>query len=143
MKQDFNLDYPIDAVITWVDGNDSNWQKKINNYTEVKINWSDKKDTIRYNSIDEIEIAIKSIIKYASFVRNIYLVTDNQIPKGFDELVVLSSNAGINLSVIDHTQIFRDYENYLPCFNSCSIGSMLFRIPNLAENFIVFNALLR
>lgn len=139
MKQNFNLDYPIDAVITWVDGNDSNWQKKINNYSEVKINWTDKKETIRYNSIDEIEIAIESIIKYASFIRNIFLVTDNQVPKGFDKLVVLSSNAGIKLSIIDHTVIFRGYENYLPCFNSCSIGSMLFRIPNLAEHFIVFN----
>ncbi len=131
--------YPIDAVITWVDGSDEKWQQKINKYSEVKINWADKKETIRYNSIDEVEITIESIIKFASFIKNIYLVTDKQVPKGFDKLKVLSSDAGINLSIVDHTMIFRDYENCLPCFNSCSISSMLFRIPNLAEHFIVFN----
>ena len=28
----------VDAVITWVDGNDKNWQKKINTYSNSKIN---------------------------------------------------------------------------------------------------------
>jgi len=139
MNEIDNNEHPIDAVITWVDGNDSNWQKKINNYSEVKINWADKKESIRYNSIDEIIIAIESIIKFAPFVRNIFLVTDNQVPNHLGELITLSSNTGVNLAVIDHTVIFRDYENYLPCFNSISIISMLYRIPDLAEHFIIFN----
>jgi len=134
-----SVDYPIDAVITWVDGNDVNWQQKINPYLEKKIDWKNKKEAIRYNSINEIIIAIESIIKFAPFIRNIFLVTDNQVPDGLDRLMVLSSNAGINLKVIDHTVIFRGYENYLPCFNSISIISMLFRIPDLAEHFIIFN----
>lgn len=135
----FSNDYPIDAVITWVDGNDENWQKKFNNHTEIQINWADKKDTIRYNSIDEIEIAIKSIIKFAPFIRTIFLVTDHQVPEGMANLLALSSKAAINLSVIDHTIIFKDYEAFLPCFNSISIISMLYRIPDLAEHFIIFN----
>jgi len=139
MNEISNIDYPIDAVITWVDSNDKNWQQKINPYLEEKIDWSNKKDTIRFQSIDEIEIAIESIIKFAPFIRNIYLVTDNQIPKGLDKLLALSYKAGITLVVIDHTVIFRDYENYLPCFNSISIISMLYRIPDLAEHFIIFN----
>lgn len=139
MEKESKLDYPIDAVITWVDGNDNFWRKKINDYSKVKINWSDKKETIRYNSINEIEIGIHSIIKNASFIHNIFLVTDNQVPKGFEKLKILSSEAGINLSIIDHTVIFRDYEHCLPCFNIRSIGPMLYRIPNLAEHFIVFD----
>lgn len=139
MQMESNLDYPIDAVITWVDGNDDHWRKKINEHSTVKLNWTDKKETIRYNSINEIEMAILSIIKNASFIQNIFLVTDSQIPKGFDKLKVLSSEAGINLSIIDHTVIFKDYEYCLPCYNSRSIGQMLYRIPGLAEYFIVFD----
>ena len=46
-----NVDYPIDAVITWVDGNDVNWQQRINPYLEKKIDWSNKRDTVRYNQL--------------------------------------------------------------------------------------------
>jgi len=129
----------VDAVITWVNGNDKQWQEKINKYSKVRIDFDKKKDSVRYNSIDEIDIAIKSIIKYASFVRQIFLVTDNQTPKSFNKLKSLADSKGINLVIVDHKVVFRDYEEHLPCFNSCSIGSVLFRIPNLSEHFIVFN----
>lgn len=129
----------IDAVITWVDGSDLEWQKKINEYREVKIDFNKKKESVRYNSIGEIDITIKSIIKYASFVKNIFLVTDNQTPKSFESLEKKAKENSINLILIDHKDIFKGFESYLPCFNSCSIGNMLFKIPNLAEHFIIFN----
>ena len=129
----------VDAVITWVNGNDKYWQEKINTYSETKIDFSSKKHQKRYNSIGEIDIAIKSIIKFAPFFKNIYLVTDNQKPKAFESLKSLAKNRGINLQIIDHKIIFSGHEEYLPCFNSCSIGSMLFNIPNLAEHFVIFN----
>lgn len=129
----------IDAVITWVDGNDEYWQGKINTYSETKIDFASKKHQKRYNSIGEIDIAIKSIIKFAPFIENIYLVTDNQKPKAFDSLNSLAKSRGINLQIIDHKIIFSGHEEYLPCFNSCSIGSMLFNIPNLSEHFVIFN----
>lgn len=129
----------VDAVITWVDGNDKNWQEKFNKYAETKIDFNKKKESVRYNSIGEINIAIKSIIKYASFVKNIFLITDNQTPKLFDELKSLASKNDINLEIVDHQIIFKGYEQFAPSFNSCSIGCMLFRIPNLSNHFIIFN----
>tara|TARA_R110002049_G_scaffold121493_1_gene276230 strand:- start:590 stop:1579 length:990 start_codon:yes stop_codon:yes gene_type:complete len=129
----------IDAVITWVNGNDKYWQEKINTYSETKIDFSSKKHQKRYNSIGEIDIAIKSIIKFAPFFKNIYLVTDNQKPEAFESLKSLAKSRGINLQIIDHKIIFSGHEEYLPCFNSCSIGSMLFNIPNLSEHFVIFN----
>mgnify|MGYP000020561868 CR=1 FL=1 len=111
----------VDAVITWVDSSDSVWQNKINKHLENRIDWSDKKSSTRYNSIDEIETAIASIIKFAPFVKNIFLVTDNQSPKGFNMLKAKGENVGINLELIDHKIIFNSFENYLPTFNSCSI----------------------
>ncbi|MBI6119926.1 Stealth CR1 domain-containing protein [Salegentibacter maritimus] len=132
-------DIPVDAVITWVDGDDKNWQKKINNYSKSPINFSSKKHLKRYNSIGEIDMAIKSIIKFAPFIRNIFLVTDNQSPESFDHLKSLAQKKGMNLELVDHEIIFRGFEEYLPTFNSCSIISMLYRIPNLSEHFVIFN----
>lgn len=129
----------VDAVITWVDGNDENWQDKFNVYSETKIDFNKKKESVRYNSIGEINIAIKSIIKHASFVKNIFLITDNQVPDLFEELKLSALKNDINLEIVDHQVIFKGYEQFLPSFNSCSIGSMLFRIPNLSNHFIIFN----
>lgn len=129
----------VDAIIPWVNGNDKNWQKKLNEYSDIKVNFNEKKESVRFNSIGEIDIAIKSIIKHAPFFKNIYLITDEQTPDSFDELCELANLSGINLEIIDHKVIFRDYEEYLPCFNSTSIITLLHRIPNLAEHFVLFN----
>ena len=139
MNRDLKNDIIVDAVITWVDGNDENWQQKINKYSKVKIDWSNKKETIRYNSIDEITIAIKSVIKHAPFVRNIFLVTDDQTPKSFEDLKIIASNQNINLTIVDHKVIFREFDEVLPCFNSCSITTMLYNIPGLSDHFLIFN----
>lgn len=140
MKKKYgDYDIVIDAVIYWVDGNDRNWQQKLNKFAEVKIDFDNQIESVRYNNIDEIDIAIKSIIKFAPFVNNIFLVTDNQIPKSFKNLKNLSKKNGKNLVVVDHKVIFRGFEEYLPCFNSSSIESLLFRIPNLSEHFLIFN----
>lgn len=136
---DISQNILIDAVIPWVNGNDLIWQKKINQHLTTKIDFNVKDESKRYNSIGELNFAIKFIIKHAPFLKNIYLVTDDQIPDSFDELKKLANYNGIHLKIIDHTIIFRGYEQYLPCFNSCSIGSMLFRIPDLSEYFIIFN----
>ncbi len=129
----------IDAVITWVDSSDEVWRNKINQYLEKKIDWSNKKDSTRYNSINEIEISITSILKFATFIKNIYVVTDNQILKNFISLKNKASSLGVNLEIIDHKILFRGYEEYLPVFNSQTIETMLHRIPNLAEHFVYLN----
>ena len=139
MKQNPNFNHPVDAVITWVNSSDENWRNKIDKYSEIKINWDNKKESVRYNSINEIEITILSILKNATFIKNIYLVTDNQQPKNFHKLQEKAVVLGVNLKLIDHKVIFRGYEEYLPTFNSQTIETMLYRIPNLAEHFIYFN----
>ena len=129
----------FDAVIPWVNGNDTAWQKKINIYLDKKIDFKKKKDSKRYNSIGEIDIAIKSIIKNAPFFKTIYLVTDNQVPDTFEELKDLANKSNIDLKVIDHKIIFEGFEQFLPTFNSTSIINMLHKIPNLSEHYVLFN----
>ncbi len=132
-------DMNIDAVITWVNGDDLTWQHKINTYLDTKIDFSKKAESTRYNAIGEVQIAIASIIKFAPFIKNIYVVTDNQVPQDFDVLSTKAQEQGVNLKIIDHTVIFKNYEEALPSFNSISIEIMLYRIPNLSEHFVVFN----
>jgi len=139
MSTENELELKIDAVITWVDGNDLNWQKKINKYLKVKKDFSKKKNLVRYNSIGEIDITIKSILKFAPFIKKIFLVTDNQKPQSFQELQLKAKKLNRELILVDHKIIFKNYEEFLPCFNSCSIGNMLYKIPDLSEKFIIFN----
>lgn len=134
-----NVDYPIDAIITWVDGNDVNWQHKINPYLEKKIDWSNKKETIRFQSIDEISYCVKSIIKFAPFIRNIFIVTDNQIPNSFETLNSLAKKNDVHLRVVDHKELFKGVEHYLPVFNARSIGPLFYKIKGLSDHFLFFN----
>lgn len=139
INQDLSDHIQIDAVIPWVNGNDKVWQEKINDFSEKKIDFNNKRDSTRYNSIGEIEISIKSILKYATYIKNIFLVTDNQKPKSFNTLKLLAESKGVLLSIVDHNVIFKGFEEYLPTFNSFSIETMLFKVPNLSEHFVIFN----
>lgn len=129
----------IDAVISWVDSSDDAWRFKINKHLEKKINWNSKKDSTRYNSINEIEICILSILKFATYIKNIYVVTDNQKPKNFESLKTKALDLNVNLELVDHKVLFREYDEYLPVFNSQTIETMIHRVPNLSEHFLYFN----
>lgn len=124
----------IDAVITWVDGNDPNHRAK--RRTFLGGGDSEQRDDIagatRFTSVGEIEMCVASIERFAPFVRQIFIVTDNQIPE-------LNCTTKIPIKIIDHREIFRGYEKYLPTFNSLSIETMLWRIEGLAERFVYFN----
>ena len=128
----------IDAVITWVDGNDPGHKAKMQSYLGKKPAVDNKTIKMRYGQINEIEYCVKSILKFAPFIRNIFIVTDNQTPD-FLRDPVCAKKEYPNVSVIDHKVIFKNYPQYLPNFNSRSIASLMSEIPGLAEHFIYFN----
>lgn len=130
-------EHPIDAVILWVDGNDEKHKAKIQPFVKDKVNINSKKFRTRFDQVNEIKFAIDSILKYASFIRNIYIITDEQTPSFLRE--ESDKNNYKNVSIIDHSVIFSDYEEFLPTFNCRPIETSLYRIPNLAEHFIYFN----
>ena len=78
-------------------------------------------------------------MKFAPFIKKIFLVTDDQKPQSFQELQLKAKKLNRELILVDHKIIFKNYEEFLPCFNSCSIGNMLYKIPDLSEKFIIFN----
>ena len=127
--------FPIDAVITWVDGNDENHQKKItDNITDANL-LKDLNFKTRFQQVNEIKFTVHSIIKYAPFVRNIFIVTDNQSP----DFLTTKSECYKKVVIIDHKDIYSDNLLCLPVFNSRSIETKLYKIPGLSEHFIYFN----
>ena len=130
----------IDAVITWVDGSDLKHRKKRlqamkQDTDEIGQVLQSRSDETRFLDNGELRFCIASIRRFAPWIRNIYLVTDNQRP-GFLTDEICAEN---NVSIVDHSQIFDSYEWVLPTFNSRSIETALWRIPGLADKFIYFN----
>lgn len=128
----------VDAVITWVDGNDPKHKAKMAQFIDDQETINNKAVRMRYDQVNEIEFAVKSILKYAKFVRNIFIVTDNQTPDFLRDKEKAKKEFP-SVSIVDHKTIFKGYEKYLPTFNSMSIESLLYRIPNLSEHFIYLN----
>ena len=129
------LERPVDAVITWVDGEDQKHKEKINRYASKTIKKNNGFSS-RYAQVNEIQYCVHSILKYADFIRNIFIVTDNQNTKFFaDE----KSDRYKKVKIVDHVEIFGDNKPLLPVFNSRSIETKIHRIPGLAEHFIYFN----
>jgi len=127
---------PIDAVILWVDGNDKKHQAKILPHLNNANGINSLSFNNRFKQVNEIKFAVDSIYKFAPYIRNIFIVTDNQTPHF---LKTKSNNNYNKVSIVDHKTIFKDYEHLLPTFNSRSIETFMFRIPNLAEHFVYFN----
>ncbi len=137
MTKDNDKEGPIDAVILWVDGNDQKHKEKILLYLKNKESINSKKVSTRYDQVDEIKFTVDSILKFASYIRNIYIITDNQTP---NFLINKNNNDTYKkVSIIDHSIIFSGYEEFLPTFNCRPIETSIYRIPNLAEHFIYFN----
>ena len=121
----------IDAVITWVDGSEPNYQRKLKEHLS-------NNDRIKrqYLQANEINLCVASIVKYAPFIRKIFIVTDKQSPN-LDSVKHIVSKEKIE--IVDHEEIFRDNIEFLPTFNIRSIDALLFRIKDLSEKFIYFN----
>ena len=130
-----------DVVIAWVDGDDPIHKNKKSLYlTGKKENkFDDVAGAMRYRSSGEIYYCVASILRYAPWVRKIFIVTDNQNPH-IEEFVERNFPKNkIPIELVDHTILFRGYEQYLPTFNSLSIATMLWRIPGISDRFIYFN----
>ena len=120
----------IDLVYLWVDGNDPQWQEKRNAFIGKIIENTETNCKGRYANNDELKYSLRSAEKYAPWIRNIFIVTDNQTPSWLD-----ATNPKIK--IIDHTEIMP--EICLPCFNSSVIEYFLYKIPDLSEHFLYAN----
>jgi len=128
---------PIDAVISWVDGSDERHILKVANYVKDQKIVTSKEFRTRFDQVEEIKFTVDAILKYAPFIRNIFIVTDDQIPSFLKEESTKQHYKKV--AIVDHTAIFKGYEAFLPTFNCRPIETQLYKIPDLAEHFIYFN----
>jgi hypothetical protein len=126
--------FPIDAVYTWVDGDDPAWRakKSLTLQRQGRAPLNDlAANSARFLSRDELRYSLRSLFMYADWIRTIYLVTDDQTPSWLD----LSDP---RLRLVSHREIFEN-AGRLPTFNSHAIESRLHHITGLSEQFLYLN----
>ena len=130
-----------DVVIAWVDGDDPNHKRKKASFLtpNKELHFEDVAGESRYKSTGEIYYCVASVLRYAPWVHKIYIVTDNQDPHVEEFVARNFPDNTIPIELVDHTVLFRGYEQYLPTFNSLAISTMLWRIPGLSDRFLYFN----
>lgn len=132
------MPFDVDAVITWVDGNDPSHRHKLNSYLQVSGDSSkEAARPTRFNDAGELEYCVASLLRFAPWLRTIYIVSDQQTPEFMTQL---QGTPYVNrVRVVDHREIFAGFEHCLPTFSNRSIECMLWRIPGLAERFLYLN----
>src|SRR5690606_38982790 len=80
---------------------------------------------------------LRSFEKYCPWIRTIYLVTDNQIPKWMNTSA-MSTTGRPSIKMVNQSDIFPN-KSHLPTFNSAAIEWNIHRIPGLSEKFVYFN----
>lgn len=143
----------IDAVFTWVDGNDPAFRaektkyrdftpppplekwRRLSTYTgesETRLNpIAASHIEARFRDMQELRYALRSVMTHAPWVDRIHIVTNGQVPAWLD-------TSHPKIRIVPHDQIFED-PDCLPCFNSNAIELNLHRIPDLSDNFLYFN----
>jgi len=130
-SDDLDIDFPIDAVYTWVDGDDPKWREKYDSARkQLDPSFVRGNGEARYTSRDELRYSLRGLAMYAPWFRHIYVVTDHQRPKWLRE--------DDRLHLVAHDEIFTD-TSVLPVFNSHAIETQLRNIPGLSEHFVYFN----
>jgi Stealth protein CR2, conserved region 2/Stealth protein CR3, conserved region 3/Stealth protein CR1, conserved region 1/Stealth protein CR4, conserved region 4 len=130
-----DITFPIDAVYTWVDGSDPAWLAR------KQAAWSAQHpgsrhplaaNAARFTSREELRYSLRSLEMYAGWVREVFLVTDQQVPGWL-------RTDHPRLTVIDHREIFPADGSGLPTFNSHAIEARLHHIPGLADHYLYLN----
>jgi hypothetical protein len=127
-------------VYSWVNGSDVVWSNKKSFWFSKlahqanRTNSSKSDDTVSHNRFrdsEELRYSLRSLEKYAPWIRKIYLVTDNQIPYWLN-----LENPRIR--IVPHAEIFPNQSD-LPVFSSPAIETHIHRIKGLSKKFIYFN----
>ncbi len=114
----------MDIVITYVNGQDPLWQK-------------DYEDTFNtpflvkhFRDWGTLPFLLRGIEKYLPYVEKVHLVVarDSQVPSWINREQV---------HIVLHEDIIP--KEYLPTFNSATIGLFLYRIPGLSDYYLYFN----
>lgn len=94
-------------------------------------NYDNHFSSSRFADNQELRYSLRSIEKFAPWVRQIFIVTNGQIPNWLN-----LDNPRIK--IVTHAEIFTN-QSHLPTFSSPAIESHLHKIPGLSKKFIYLN----
>jgi len=117
---------PIDAVITWVDGNAATHRQKRQEYMAIESLplHENASNPHRWMCNDEILYCIQSIENNAPWVGKIWIVVDEEGP----DLSSLSESIRAKVHIAYHAEIVDGYPQVLPPINPSAIKTMFWRI---------------
>ena len=120
------IDEKIDVIYTWVDDTFSGYLDILSRYSKTA---QDRNPNRTRDNLDILKYSMRSLERFAPFVRNVYLVScAPQIPRWMN----LDAPG---LKVVHHDAIMK--EGYaLPTFNSFAIVSSLAQIEGLSQRFL-------
>lgn len=128
----------IDAVISWVDGNDPKYQAKLQEFCDAQnINRQSAIEPTRINQNNEIYYCLAFLNKNAPWLRNIFIVTNQQTPAAVYKLQ--DTYFGNKIKIIDQNDLLKAAGIKTPVFNSLSVEWLIWGIPDLSEKFIYLN----
>ena len=102
-------------MFTWVNGSDPVFQRQLRHTVNNNLAESHEDDVKqqRFEDFNQLVYAMRSIEKYFSWARHIYIVTNGQVPSW------LNRNHS-RVTLVNHKDIF-NHTNHLPTFNSMAI----------------------
>ncbi|MDI3421701.1 stealth conserved region 3 domain-containing protein [Streptomyces luteolus] len=130
-----DVDFPVDAVYTWVDDSDPRRparREAARGTAGESAGESADSGAVRFRNRDELRYSLRSLAQYAPWIRHVWLVTAGRRPGWLDP-----DHPG--LTVVDHREIFPDPAASLPTFNPHAVEAQLHRIEGLSEHFLYLN----
>ena len=115
----------IDLVYLYVNSRDEAWLSRRRQYSQEGC-----EGVFRFRDNDELLFSLRSVEKYAPWIRTVYIVTDSSTPEWLN-------TENRRLRVVPHDEIMPP--EILPCFNPIVIESYISKIPGLSEVFLFAN----
>ena len=116
--------FPVDVVITWVDTTDEAWIKRYENTLKKPFKRSERWSPECAPPDAELSLCLKLIRKNMKWVRNVFIVTQQQTPECITKNEILIDHSEMGLGLV---------------FNALAIEPSLHKIPGLSEHFLYFN----
>lgn len=121
----------IDLVYTWVNGSEPDHINSRSDRAGHKRYSSPGNN--RFRDLMGLRYSLRSVKKFAPWIRNVWVVSASQYPSWFDQ------ESDTNIKFIFHNEYYTNKED-LPTFNSNSIESNFYSLSDeVSDCFIYFN----
>ena len=124
-------DFPVDIVYLWCDGGNPEFLRRKAEFLEEAVGADEEAvSKKRFYDNEELKYSLRSLERYAPWIRYVFIVTDRQKPAWLD-----TENSRV--TIVDHSEIMP--KEIIPCFNSSVIERYIGFIPGLSEHFLYAN----